>query len=58
MDWVVICVFLHQITMHETYAGDMLVYNTTFRGGERSATHAMYQEEQLWRAYRMSSGSN
>ena len=51
-------VFLHQITMHETYTGDILVYNTTFRGGERSATNATHEEEQPWRAYRMSSGSN
>ena len=51
-------VFLHQIIMHETYAGDMLVYNTTFRGGERSATNATHEEEQPWRACRMSSGSN
>ena len=50
-------VFLHQITMHETYTGAILVYNTTFRDGERSATNATYEEE-LWRAYRMSSGSN
>jgi len=41
-DWVVMRVFLHQITMHETYAGAILVYNTTFRGGERSATNAMH----------------
>jgi hypothetical protein len=52
------CVLLHQITMHETYAGDILVYNTTFRSGERSATDATHEEEQLWRAYRMSSGNN
>jgi hypothetical protein len=51
-------VFLHQITMHETYVGDILVYNTTFRGGERSATNAMHEEEQPWRACHMSSGSN
>ena len=35
-------VFLHQITMHEPYAGAILVYNTTFRGGERSATNARH----------------
>jgi hypothetical protein len=52
------CVFLHQITMHETYTGDILVYNTMFRGGKRSATHARPEEEQPWHAYHMSSGSN
>jgi hypothetical protein len=57
-DWVVMRLFLHPITMHEIYAGDILVYNTTFRGGERSATNAMQEEEQLWRVCRMSSGSN
>jgi len=51
-------VFLHQIIMQETYTDAMLVYNTTFRGGERSAIHVMPDEEELWRAYRMSSGSN
>ena len=51
-------VFPHQITMHETSTGDILVQNTTFRGGKRSATHATYEEEQLWRVYRMSIGSN
>ena len=51
-------VSLHQITMHETYTGDILVYNTTFRGGERFATNECTEEEQPWRAYRMSSGSN
>src|SRR5215468_11699599 len=45
-DWVVMRVFLHQITMHETYTGDILVYNTTFRGGERSATHVTH----MWRS--------
>ena len=51
-------VFLHQITMHETYAGAILVYNTTFQGGERFAINARHEEEQPWRAYHMSSGSN
>jgi hypothetical protein len=51
-------VFLHQITMHETYTDDILVYNTTFRDGERSATNVRHEEEQPWRAYHMSSGSN
>jgi hypothetical protein len=51
-------VFLHKITMHETYTGAILVYHTTFRGGERSVTNAMPEEEQLWRACPMSSGSN
>jgi len=38
-------VFPHQITMHETYTGAILVYHTTFRGGERSAINAMHEEE-------------
>ena len=40
-DWVVARI-PPQITMHETYTGDILVYNTTFRGGERSATNATH----------------
>jgi hypothetical protein len=51
-------VFLHQIIMHETYTGVILVYDTTFRGGERSVINARHEEKQLWRAYHMSSGSN
>jgi hypothetical protein len=44
--------------MHETYTGAILVYNTTFRDDERSATNATHEEEQPWRACHMSSGSN
>ena len=44
--------------MHETYTDDILVYNTTFRGGERSATNAIHEEEQPWRAYHMFNVSN
>jgi hypothetical protein len=51
-------VSLHQIIMHETYTGAILVYDTTFRGGERSVTNAMHEEQQLWHAYHMSSGNN
>src|SRR5262245_56600476 len=57
-DWVAMRVFLHQITGHETYTGDILVYNTTFRGAERSNTNVTHEEAQPWREYRMSSGSN
>jgi hypothetical protein len=44
--------------MHETDTGAILVYDTTFRGGERSVINAMYEEQQLWHVYHMSSGSN
>src|SRR2546421_12741999 len=62
-DWVVMRVFLQcyaiclPMTMHETYTGAILVYGTTFRGGERPTTNTTHQEE-LWHACRMSSGSN
>jgi hypothetical protein len=51
-------VSLHQIIMHETYTGAILVYDTTFRGGERSVTNVTHEEQQLWHAYHMSSVSN